>query len=206
MAKVLNVRVESVRGRIKNDPELMALRPHPDDADTPTAPNIGDTLLRDPKEIPIPISDPQLGSMVIKTETVLLKHGLAKLGVSDKTIAKLKTFDGLNIGAGQVLAQSLQQTHQLYYLRLLQLDQDMDDIKRRYLNENPTEETNPMERMFWQKAYNEMVDQYRKGYLTMLSGTQAMVAMMKGQNKEQPKAKARLGFASTVPKSISEAK
>jgi hypothetical protein len=95
------------------------------------------------------------------------------------------------------LAQSLQDTHQIYFVNLLKLDAMAEEIKRRYLDD--TEEArkacDPLQRMFWQRAYNEIVDQLGKGYDRMLSGTQAMVAMMKAKKKDAPgSARAKPGW------------
>lgn len=183
-ALALETDKSSLTKRVKRTPHLYALHGERTSGEEITPPTPGTTLLRSPDEIPVAPSDPQLGTMVIQTEK-LIRDGLEKIGVPATTIARLKAFDGLAVGAGAFLAQSLQDTHQIYYVNLLKLDEMAADIKRRYLDPGATEGLADLERMFWQRAYNEIVDQLGKGYDRMLSGTQAMVAMMKAQRDRQ---------------------
>jgi hypothetical protein len=202
-AKALGAERSSVTRRILSDPELFALYGEQGEEAVVKPPTDRDTLLRSPKDIPEPAQDPKLGEMVIVTEK-LIRGGLEKLGVPKSTIEKLRNFDGLGVNAGKFLAQSLQDTHQIYYLNLLKLDAMVEDIDRRYLAADATEAPDGMTRMFWQRARTEMVDQLGKGYDRMLSGTQAMVAMMKGAEKPAAPAKAKLGYQTSVPKSVSK--
>lgn len=166
--------------RIKGIPHLHALYGGQMANEGIVPPTEAETMLRRPDQLPIAPSDPQLGKMVIATEK-LIRDGLDKLGVPQTTIDKLKAFDGLAIGAGAFLAQSLQDTHQIYYVNLMRLDARAEEIYRRYLVEDAPEKPDPMAQMFWQRAYNEIVEQLGKGHDRMLAGTQAMVAMMKRQ-------------------------
>lgn len=184
IARALGINRSAVQNRIARDPQLNALYGDmAPNGDSPVPPREADVLLRQPSDFPLVPSNPELGEMVKETEK-LVRDGLSTLGVPAATIAKLKSFDGLAVGAGAFLAQSLQDTHQIYYIKLMQLDAMADDIKRRYLDEGAPEAPPPLERMFWQRAYNECIEQLGKGHDRMLSGTQAMVAMMKAKGKQ----------------------
>lgn len=196
-AKALGSDKSTLCKRVARMPHLHALYgERGSGADFP-APTAATTLMRTTDELPPMPSDPELGKMVINTEK-LIRDGLEKIGVPASTIARLKAFDGLAVGAGAFLAQSLQDTHQIYYVNLLKLDEMAEDIRKRYLDVGATEKPEPMERMFWQRAYNEIVDQLGKGYDRMLTGTQAMVAMMKARkdrdDAKNGKAKSKPAF------------
>lgn len=197
VARALGIDKTTVRDRLKRNSKLYALYGARGTGQEFPAIVEGATLLRTPADIPPAPSDPQLATMVIGTEK-LIRDGLEKIGVPKSTIERLKAFDGLAVGAGAFLAQSLQDTHQIYYVNLLKLDEMAEDIRKRYLDVEATEKPGDMERMFWQRAYNEIVDQLGKGYDRMLSGTQAMVAMMKAQKDKNggngQKAKSKPAF------------
>lgn len=213
VARVLNLNHKTVRERVARIPELVALYSNrTEDAIVPPAPTEAVTLLRSPDQLPVPIMAADLGQMVQVTEK-LLGGGLEKLGVPAATIAKLRNLSELRIDAGAMLAVSLQDTHQLYYLQLLALQARADEIKALYLSEdkerNPdgTEKPtiDPMARMFWQRAHTEIVEQLGKGYDRMMAGTQAMVAMLAGKNKKASPPAAEAGWVSQVPKSVARA-
>lgn len=188
-AKALGIDRSGLHKRIKNKPHLYAIwGEHGSGKDIPV-PTEATTLMRKPVDLPVVPTDPMLGKMVIQTEK-LIRDGLINVGVPQSTIDRLKAFDGLAVGAGAFLAQSLQDTHQIYYVNLLKLDEMAADIKRRYLDEDATEKPDDMmARMFWQRAYNEIVEQLGKGHDRMLAGTQAMVAMMKAREGGKSAAK-----------------
>lgn len=210
MAKVLDQDRKTTKDRFHNIPELMAL--YSDrllNSDLPAAPTEATTMLRNPSQVPALIPAQDLGQMVKVTEK-LLGGGLKKLGVPEATIKKLRDLSGLRIDAGAMLAVSLQDTHQLYYLQLLTLQARADEIKKRYLSEEDpdcVQDLPPMERMFWQRAHTEIVEQLGKGYDRMMAGTQAMVAMMKGgKDKNAPASEqSEAGWTAQVPKSVSRA-
>lgn len=204
---MLRVDESTVRERVKNDPQLYALygkRSVRDDE--PKPPTEATTMLRSPDDLAPTIKGADLGMMVQETERILLEGGLEKLGVRAATIKKLKSLRDLNVDAGAMLARSLQDTHQLYYLRLLNLDARIDEIYETYLNpESPTydAEIDPMTRMFWQRAYNECVEQMGKGHDRMMAGTQAMVAMMdRGKDDGAKKDQAKPAWEMQVPKTV----
>lgn len=198
IAKAIGLSKGRVIDRINRTPQLFALyglKSNRIDLGMIKPPADAETLIRNPGEIVAP-TDGQLVNMVVETEKVI-RDGLEKVGVSKTAIARLKSFDGLNIKAGQFLVQSLQDIKNLYYVNLIGLDEMAQGIKTRYLDVNATETTTPMERMFWQRAYNEIVDQLGKGFDRMLSGTQAMVAIQKAQSGDKGRgggAKAKPGW------------
>lgn len=196
-----------MRERVARIPELYALHgKRSEDAEVPPPPTEGKTLLRDPSTLPVPVAGADLGQMVQVTEK-LLGGGLQKLGVPEATIAKLRDLSALRIDAGAMLAVSLQDTHQLYYLQLLSLQARADEIRKRYLSEDTETEDSPkmdpMARMFWQRAHTEIVEQLGKGYDRMMAGTTAMVAMLKaGKEKGTPVEKTAPAWEMQVPKSV----
>jgi hypothetical protein len=188
IGRLLNRDHSYVRRRIARTPKLAALYSNRAEGGEVVPLDEGATLIRDPAEIPSAPPDGKLAQMVEKSSK-LVRDDLLKLGVPQTTINKLKAFDGLAIDAGWFLVQSLQDTHQIYYINLLRLDAMAEDIKRRYLDEEATEKPEAMERMFWQRAYNEIVDQLGKGHDRMLAGTQAVAAIMRAQTGDKGKGK-----------------
>lgn len=210
VGRVLGLDESSVRARVERSPELNALYGNrSDNAVVPPAPSEGETLLRTPNQLGAPIPAADLGQMVKVTEK-LLGGGLEKLGVPAATITKLRDLSAMRIDAGAMLAVSLQDTHQLYYLQLLTLQARADEIKRLYLSEEVPDPENkqpavdPMARMFWQRAHTEIVEQLGKGYDRMMAGTVAMVAMLKPKNNKNtpPSEQGDAGWTQQVPKSV----
>lgn len=213
VARVLGLDEKSVRERVDRIPETRALYGQRSaDAVVDPPPGEGATLLRTTAKIPATIPDADLGQMVQVTEK-LLGGGLEKLGVPKATIDKLRNLSALRIDAGAMLAVSLQDTHQLYYLQLLGLQARADEIKRLYLSEDlekadgKTAKIDPMARMFWQRAHTEIVEQLGKGYDRMMAGTQAMVAMLKPKKGDAPTEnnESEAGWTQQVPKSVKRA-
>jgi hypothetical protein len=207
-ARVLGIDVSSVRSRVERIPELHALYGNrSEDATVPPPPTEGSTLLRNPGQLAAPIPAADLGQMVQVTEK-LLNGGLEKLGVPKATIEKLRDLSELRIDAGAMLAVSLQDTHQLYYLQLLSLAARADEIYNKYLktDDEKVEKMDPMARMFWQRAHTEIIEQLGKGYDRMMAGTQAMVTMLKaGKDKNKaPENKVDAGWEMQVPKSVAK--
>lgn len=218
VAAVLNADPAHVKARIDRIPELKAYQLNnqkkdwPCEAVIPPPPTEAETLLRTPNQIVPTIASVDLGQMVAVTEK-LLGGGLKKLGVPEATITKLRNLSSLRIDAGAMLAVSLQDTHQLYFLQLLALQARADEIKRLYLSEDeevdeagkPMQRVEPMTRMFWQRAHTEIVEQLGKGYDRMMAGTQAMVAMMRAKGKGPQAPKSEAGWGVQVPKSVTRA-
>lgn len=213
-ARVLGIDESTVRERVARIPELRALYGNrSEDATVPAPPSEGATMLRNPSQLPVAVPAADLGQMVEVTEK-LLRGGLEQLGVPKATIAKLRDLSALRIDAGAMLAVSLQDTHQLYYLQLLSLQARADEIKARYLSEDQevdaegkkTPSIDPMARMFWQRAHTEIIEQLGKGYDRMLAGTQAMVTMMKaGRDKNKAgESKVDAGWEMQVPRSVAK--
>lgn len=204
---MLGIDGKSVWDRIEHIPELRALYFRKDSKSIPEpAPTEAATLLRSPSELPITIPSADLGQMVAVTEK-LLGGGFATLGVPEATIKKLRDLSALRIDAGAMLAVSLQDTHQLYYLQLLSLTARADEIRAQYLDiksatYDPSLE--PTDRMFWQRAHTEIVEQLGRGYDRMMAGTEAMVAIMKGKSngKEPPTRAIKTAWQQQLPKSV----
>lgn len=204
---------KTIYERAMKIPELFALYSNRGtNSPLPEPPTEATTMLRSPGQLPMPIPAADLGQMVRVTEKLLSPEGLARLGVPVATLTKLRDLRSLNIDFGGFLAVSLQDTHQLYYLQLLGLQARADEIKRLYLSEEePDPEgkrpaVDPLQRMFWQRAHTEIVEQLGKGWDRMMAGTQAMVAMEqakggKGGGKDAPKA-VEAGWEIQVPKSV----
>lgn len=211
---MLGLGLSAVGRRARRIPELVALyKLRGIDDPLPEPPTEATTMLRSPSKTPLPIPAADLGQMVKVTEKLLGPGGLKKLGVPEATLAKLRDLRALNIDFGGFLAVSLQDTHQLYYLQLLGLQARADEIKRLYLSEEePDPEgkrpvVDPLQRMFWQRAHTEIVEQLGKGWDRMMAGTQAMVAMERGKgNKEKTEKPADVGWEMQVPKSVSKAR
>lgn len=207
IAGAIGTTKRNVLARIKQTPELNALYPGATETDMPVAPSESATMLRTPAQLPVAVAAADLGQMVQATEKLLARGGLKKLGVPEATIAKLRDLRGLNIDFGAFLAVSLQDTHQLYYLRLMKLDAMLDEIDKRYLAINATEQGITIDqRMTWQRTYNEGVAMFAQGWRNMMAGTEAMVAMERGKEKNKKGTEtAAADWEIQVPKSVSRA-
>lgn len=186
---MLGLNKSSVLERIARIPELAALYGNrSEDADLPPAPDVLDVQLREPGDAPDSITDQQKkdAEMVKQTER-LIHEGLEKVGVPKETLDKIRTLRGLNVSGGMVIAQSVSDIYQLYYIELMCIPARRAEIRRKYLEDEPPKDgetkavLTPMERMFWQKADTELFEQMGKGLDRFISGTQVLLAMERGR-------------------------
>lgn len=202
VARALGITPASVRERISKNDKLNALYGKIGTDQLVEPPCEAKTLLRMSSDIPVPIANHDLAVMVERTEEIIRQRQESN-GLSATTLKKLRTFDKLNVAGGAIIAQSVKDTHAIYYDQLMSLDARADFILTHYLTPGTLEAPNPryvddaMQRMFWQRAHTEIVDQIGKGHDRMLAGAQAMVAMQKGMNNDQSGGKkAKMGWAS----------
>lgn len=169
----------SVTRRIVSDPELFALYGEQGERDVVLPPGPLETSLRTMQDAPDVVTDEENRKMVEKTEK-LIHQGLRKVGVSGDTIKKIQTLRDLNIMGGQIIAQSLSDVYQLYYIDIMNIPQRRKEIKDQFLDNKGC---TGMEKMFWQRADAELLEMMGKGLDRFLSGTQAMLAMERGKKK-----------------------
>ena len=184
-AKVLAIDRSNLTARIRRTPHLYALYGAQAEGKTVPVVSTEEAMLRSADDIPVALNNENLGRMVMETEKIIRQRQL-DAGISESTLKKLRSFDALNLGAGAILSQSLKDTHAILYDQLLSLDARADEIKARYLNENATVKVDEMTRMFWQRAHAEIIKEIRQGYDTLMSGTQAMAALIRGRSSGNP--------------------
>lgn len=151
---------------------------------------------------------------MVQTTERLLNGGFDAVGVPKETIQKLRDLSNLRIDPGAMLAISLTDTHQLYYLQLLTLAARADQIYKVYLDANSAtydKEITPLDRMFWQRAHTEIVEQLGKGFDRMMTGSQAMIAMLGNKKNgngapEERKVNGGAGWDIQIPKSVARHK
>lgn len=129
----------------------------------------------------------ELADVVSESDNVLLRKGLTKLGISQKTLDRLKTLDGLARSSGQFLSISLEKTHRMYFLQLVQLMEVSDQLRERLLAKVGEQGyiNDPEARAFFNKNYIDMVKEAGSGYKLMMEGAAAMVRMLQAASGEQ---------------------
>ena len=184
-AKVLGLDRSTVTKRIKRNKHLYALYGAQAEGKAVPVVSTEEVMLRSADDIPVALNNENLGRMVLETEKIIRQRQLES-GVPESTLKKLRSFDALNLGAGAIISQSLKDTHAILYDQLMSLDARADDIKTRYLNHDATVKVDEMTRMFWQRAHSEIIKEIRQGYETLMSGTQAMAALIRGKSNGNP--------------------
>ncbi len=188
-AKALGLSTASVKNRMKRMPHMIALYDGlrsgvtgEEDA-TPEAPNEETTIVRTPEQLPPMIELDTRAEEIMKQDREMLRNGLQAAGIMPATIEKIRSLDGLARNAGSLLSASLDYTHRLHIYSTAALFEEMVYIRDTYLRPgteaDPKPVLDPMERVFWQRAFNEIADLLGKSNDRTMSSTQAMVAMMK---------------------------
>lgn len=172
---------------IANDTQLSALWRHDGvngmGAEIPV-PTATDAMTRKPSDLPDgTISDVNLADILDRTDRLIYQRGLKKMGVSEAILAKIKSFNGMELSGGQFLAASFQLSHQLYFLQILKLDERIDALIKTL--EDDEKETDPkkkmshFDRVFYFKAYAGLISESARGYRLHQSGTESMVNMLR---------------------------
>lgn len=186
MARVLEMAHKSVRERIRNQPHLEALladrrrevQQPPKAAQVLTrvpTPEPGEAA---PKERPIRITKEAMAGVVRETE-MLIHKGLENFGVPVETLRELRSLHGVQVSTGEFLAQSVMDIQDLYSIELYKIPARLKHIEETYLK---NEALPVMEKMFWQKAHTELLEQLGKGKDRMMSGAEAIAEMLKKQD------------------------
>lgn len=176
MAKVLGVERSYVRERIAANPQLQALAPDNENS-IQQPPTMKKTLVRMPKES---IQGRDMVEVVRETEK-LIYSGLLAAKVPPETLEVLRSLRGLSVTTGEFLAQSVIDVQDLYTIQLYKIPQQLEWIKTKFLDDDALP---GMERMFWQKAYTELLEQLGKGKDRMIAGAEAISVMLKSGEKE----------------------
>lgn len=148
---------------------------------------------RDPSDLPAAPRSVELAELVSETDNIILRDGLAKLGVSSKMIERIKNLDGLATSSGKFLSVSLEKTHRMYFLQLVSLMEMGDELRERLMIPAGQEGyiANDEARAFFNKNYIDMVKEAGNGYKQMLEGAQAMVRMMAAMQPTTPEGRKR---------------
>lgn len=171
------------------------------------APDLNDSRTRTPSDLPDGVTnDLDLADIVGKADKMLFRRDLKKMGVGEKMLEKIKSLEGMALSGGQFLAASFQMSHQLYFLQLLGLDEQLDYV-RKILKEDsdksdPKEKMSHFDRVFYFKAYSAMVAESARGYRLMQAGTESLIRMLRaGGNKpgDTKRAKPGWGVSSSQP-------
>jgi len=150
-----------------------------------------------PDSIPSPASV-NLALGIAEQDAKILLEGLKALGIQDKTLERLRKLDGLAQSNGHFLSVSLQTTHRMYFLQLVEMMEVAQRMKDDYIEAEIVDPANPEkklsrlsheERAWFYKCYTEMVKEAGKGYNTMMEGTKAMVMMLKAASGDGDKPK-----------------
>jgi hypothetical protein len=202
-SKALDISEPALAYRIKRSKILSALYCGTTTGETPPAPNEETTIVRTPEQLPPMIELDTRAEEIMKQDREMLRNGLQAAGIMPATIEKIRSLDGLARNAGSLLSASLDYTHRLHIYSTAALFEEMVYIRDTYLRPgteaDPKPALDPMERVFWQRAFNEIADLLGKSNDRTMSSTQAMVAMMKAQNEgrsggKRTEGKAKPGF------------
>jgi Bacterial regulatory protein, Fis family len=171
-AEVLGMTPLNIRQRIERSPRLAAAAGKPSPVGAAEE-GTRKPLLSGNDRI---VADGALGEIVAANEADIIRGGLKEAGIKDETLEKLRKLSGLNISGGRFLVATLDMSHRMMVYQSVSLLEEADYIKQHYLHNG---ELTQEERYNWQRAYNEIAELLGKTFDRTLSGTQAMVAMMK---------------------------
>lgn len=184
-AEALGMDVKSLHRRINTDPQLFALYgSQSQDAEVPEA-NALSTMIRSPADIPMRQDENRaLAEELMKQDRELLRSGLLAAGIKEETIRKIRSLDGLARNTAAFLSVSIDFTHRLNIFSQAALLEEMEYIRTTHLrNEN----MDPMVKVMWQRAFNEIAEMLGKGHDRALNATQAMMAIAKGTQGDDPR-------------------
>lgn len=183
-AEALGMDEKSLRRRITNDPQLFALYgAQSQDAEVPEK-NQVNTMVRTPDQIPMKMEENRaLAEELMKQDRELLRSGLLAAGISPATIAKIRSLDGMARNTAAFLSVSIDFTHRLNIFAQASLAEELIYIRENHLR---SEKMDPMVKVMWQRAYNEIAEMLGKGHDRALNATQAMMAIAKGTQGDNP--------------------
>ena len=134
----------------------------------------------DPRFLEAP-DDRPLGEAMMKQNRALMRDGLRKAGISERTLDQLATLETMAPNAGEFLVASVDLTHRMMVLQAVRLFEEADRIKKDYLDDMMLDHHL---RIQWMSAYTEIAKQLRDAFDATLTGTQAMARML-GTEKEK---------------------
>ena len=174
-AEVLKIAPTTLRDRILNHKKLRALFSTNADLAKLTP---ADLMAREGEIDGDLITSVQLNNLDI------IADGLERNGISTTTVDKLKGLGGFEKSAGRFLVGSLDIAQRLVTYSTVALFEKAEHIDKTYLqNSNVSDK----DKLAWQRAYNQCVDQMFKGYSNILGGTVAMTKLLSdsggGSNK-----------------------
>ncbi len=155
------------------------------------APSEAQLMDREPDSQPSGIPSPSAVNLALgiaEQDGKILLKGLKELGISERTLERLKKLDDLAQSNGHFLSVSLQTTHRMYFVQLVEMMEMAQKMKADYIDAELEDPAKPgvklsrlshEERAWFYKCYTEMVKEAGKGYVTMMEGTKAMVMMLK---------------------------
>lgn len=186
MAKVLSCDRMSIVARIRGNPHLQIVHSE-ENTSIPLPPTAESVMDRSPTP-GLRVFQPSTFVKAIDRTEELIHEGLENFGVPADTLQKLRSLSGLEVNTGQFLAQSVLDTQTLYTIELYKIPARLDYIKKNYLELPEDRSLPPMEQMFWQRAYTELLEQLGKGKDRMIQGAEAIGAMIKdAKEKEESK-------------------
>jgi len=170
-AQALGLTEAQLRYEVDKDPRLCAM----------FKVNVGEGVTPDEVEILTRQSsfaksteNKDLAHAINKQNLQLMADGLAKAGIKEDTLKKIKSLGDFDMHAGQFLAGSLDMSHRMVVYTSVSLMEEAEHIKKTYLGDSGLP---PKVKLEWQKAYNQIVDLLGKSYDRVLTGTQAMIKM-----------------------------
>ena len=193
-AAALSIPEPEVRSYVEKTPAMVRLygtMEHQAVPPDPAAPTNGDAMSRQPKDLPqmpgMSQEDVELALAISDADNRILREGLAKMGINERTIAKLKGLEGLASSSGKFVAVALEKTHRMYFLQIVGLFEMADEMKERFLvpkpnPEKPGEFLDPVgddeTRALYYRNFTEMVKEGGRGYKQIMDGTEALVRMI----------------------------
>jgi len=186
-ADILGMTTHSVTIRIHADDQLRAMYGDQTKGEPATV-TVAESMSRSPDDMPDVETSVDLAAIISEQDNLMLRQGLEKLGVSQKTLTRLKDLDGLAKSSGMFLSVSLEKTHRMYFLQLVHLMEMADELRERlmikagevgYIADDEI-------RAAYNKNYIEMVKEIGGGYKLTIEGAQAMVRMITAAKGTDP--------------------
>ena len=166
-AEVLKIAPTTLRDRILADKKLRALFSTKAEITELTT---ADLMSRERTDI-----DGELITSVQLNNLDIIADGLERNGISAQTVKKLKGLGGFEKSAGRFLVGSLDIAQRLVTYSTVMLFEKAEHIDKTYLQNS---QVSPKDKLLWQRAYNQCVEQMYKGYNNILGGTVAMTKLL----------------------------
>lgn len=188
-AAALGITEAALTSRIANSREMSAVY----SSEIPVAPDENTTAVRDgySKGNAETATDSILATNILRQDGELVRRSLAKAGIKEGTLAKLRIFDDMSENTGRFFVTTMDMTHRLQTFQVAALFEEAEYIRETYLHNKTLDDAVRIE---WTKRYTEISELIGKTADRAVAGTEAVHRMLKNSSDESGKGKRKPGF------------